>query len=1159
MDELLESDTQQSENKKQNKNKNSKNRKIPKKKINRGGKKKKESLLCMMSTNAAQLKGKLNSFKCELKRANAALFTVQETHYATKGKVQVENFEVFEAIRKKAKGGTMIGAHKALKPFLIQEYSNEFELLVVEIKIANKEIRIVSGYGPQENWPETERMPFFLALEEEIIKAQLAGKSIIIELDANSKLGPQMIPGDMHCQSENGKILAGIIERNGLVLGNSLDQCEGVVTRKRITKNNIEESAIDFVLISFDLKSAVESIKIDEEREHVLTKIMKTKNGVVKVESDHNTIISKFKLHWNKKAKENRIEMFNLKNKVCQEKFKEETTGTNNNKFLSSVFDGDEDINIVTEKFLKRLQKTISKCFRKVRVTEKTDQEKDELFLKWKDLKKNTDNTNKEELEKVENELADKYAEEYFEKIKEKTEGIDCEDGGLSSGSLWNFKKDIFPKCTDPPTAMKDPLSGNLLTTDEKIQEAAVNVYKKRLENRPIKDDLKHIKDAKEMLCDKLLKLAGSQKTPPWKLKDLEKVLKYLKKQKSRDPLGLANEIFRPEVAGDDLKLAVLKLMNRIKDDQKYPECLELCNISSIWKKKGSRNDFDCYRGIFRVTIFRSILDRLIYNDEYNNIDGNLTDCNVGARKKRNIRDNIFVINAIMNSVKKKNEEALDFQVYDIEKCFDALWLHEVINCLYEAGLRNDKLPLLFLENNNAQVAIKSNGGLSQRVSIKNIIMQGSVWGSICCVVLMDKLGKLAYSNPDLLYYYKGVVGTPPLQMVDDIMGIQKCSSKSLQLNTAINTFIELEKLTLSRNKSHNVHIGKQSKECPLLKVHENIMEQSSKETYLGDVIDKSGNVKPNIEGRKAKGYGIISNILAIVNEVPLGHWKIEAGLRLRQAMLVNGILFNSEAWHGISQKDIAPLEKVDEALLRGLLKAHSKIPIEALYLETGAIPIRFIVASRRIMYLQSILQKDKNEIVRKVFEAQKVDTSPGDYFELVTEDKINMGLELSDTELENMNKEKLKNIVKSKTRQAALKYLKTVQASHSKMSCLNYNSLELSPYMFSSESAQLLLALRTRTVKGIKKDFEGLYSDILCPLKCGKDDKLENVLTCPVLLSNHTSDNLSSSDIRHEDIFSSDIVKQKQATELYRQLLEVRTNLMNTQPVDRTGPVHRT
>ena len=36
--------------------------------------------------------------------------------------------------------------------------------------------------------------------------------------------------------------------------------------------------------------------------------------------------------------------------------------------------------------------------------------------------------------------------------------------------------------------------------------------------------------------------------------------------------------------------------------------------------------------------------------------------------------------------------------------------------------------------------------------------MQGSVWGSLCCVVLMDKLGKLMYNKPELLYYYKGVV-----------------------------------------------------------------------------------------------------------------------------------------------------------------------------------------------------------------------------------------------------------------------------------------------------------------------------------------------------------------------------------------------------------------
>ena len=74
-----------------------------------------------------------------------------------------------------AKGGTIIGAHKGLNPILIEEYSEDFELLVVEVKIRNKERRIISGYGPQETWPEAERMPFFVALEQEITKAEMDG------------------------------------------------------------------------------------------------------------------------------------------------------------------------------------------------------------------------------------------------------------------------------------------------------------------------------------------------------------------------------------------------------------------------------------------------------------------------------------------------------------------------------------------------------------------------------------------------------------------------------------------------------------------------------------------------------------------------------------------------------------------------------------------------------------------------------------------------------------------------------------------------------------------------------------------------------------------------------------------------------------------------
>ena len=80
----------------------------------------------------------------------------------------------------------MCAVDEALNPKLVEEYNDPYELLVVEI---DNDKRIITGYGPQENMAEDKRRPFFAILEEEVVEAAMAGKSVIIELDANSKLG----------------------------------------------------------------------------------------------------------------------------------------------------------------------------------------------------------------------------------------------------------------------------------------------------------------------------------------------------------------------------------------------------------------------------------------------------------------------------------------------------------------------------------------------------------------------------------------------------------------------------------------------------------------------------------------------------------------------------------------------------------------------------------------------------------------------------------------------------------------------------------------------------------------------------------------------------------------------------------------------------------
>ena len=458
-------------------------------------------------------------------------------------------------------------------------------------------------------------------------------------------------------------------------------------------------------------------------------------------------------------------------------------------------------------------------------------------------------------------------------------------------------------------------------------------------------------------------------------------------------------------------------MMNGIKREQKYPQCLEDCNVTFLWKRKGEKNDFGNQRGIFRVNIFRTILERLIYNDEYPSLEKRLTDSNVGARKFRNIRDNIFVINAIMNSVVKGNEEAVQVQVYDIEKCFDSLWVQEVINAVFEAGMVNDKLPLLFQANQNANIAVKCNGRLSRRISTLNIIMQGTVWGSLFCTILMDKLAKLIYSKSELQYFYKGVVGTPTLGMVDDILGITKCNNSSKPLNVVINTFVNLNKMKLNENKCHSIHIGKVSNghRCPELTVDGKNMKPVNSEKYLGEIIASGtrGN-DVNIEKRKSKGIGIVSEILALIDEIPLGKYKTQMGLLLREAWFMNGILYNSEVWHSVTKSQIECLEKIDQTLLRGILGGLcAKCPIEFLHLETGTTPIRYIIATRRMIYLKTILNRKPTELIRKIYETQIKNPNPGDYCELVNTDLKNIGVHMSTKQIEIMDTSDYKSMIK--------------------------------------------------------------------------------------------------------------------------------------------------
>ena len=193
---------------------------------------------------------------------------------------------------------------------------------------------------------------------------QNANCMTLIQMDGNAKLGKNIIKQDPHNITENGKLMKDLIESESLVLLNSSQLCMGAITRQRVTKNKEEKSIIDFILVCEKLADFFALMFIDEERSFPLTKYATTKGVKKIVESDHNLLYAKFTIEYkNTPWRQDRHEVFNLKNPECKAKFSEVTMDSSK---LRKCFNGTQTFQEKCNRFFKSLNDILHQCFRKI-------------------------------------------------------------------------------------------------------------------------------------------------------------------------------------------------------------------------------------------------------------------------------------------------------------------------------------------------------------------------------------------------------------------------------------------------------------------------------------------------------------------------------------------------------------------------------------------------------------------------------------------------------------------------------------------------------------------------------------------------------------------------------------------------------------------------
>ena len=1140
----------------------------------------------MIGVNAAGIKCKLDSLNDILKRLQPQVWSIQESKLKPNETLhgeETDKFQIFYLNRKNSMGGGIaVGIDKDIESTLVREGDDNIEAMVLQVVLGTIPVKLVVAYGPQENALKEKKESFWEFLEDEANKAEMEDHGLIIQMDGNLHAGPELIKEDPNPQNTNGKLFMEFLKRNPfLTVGNSLNICQGMITRQRQVQDRKETAILDFSILNEKMRQFLSRMIIDEEREFCLSNFAQYKKNKRVVETDHNLMISDFNISIPKR-KPTRVEMFNLRNKACQEMFTKETEECSQ---LVDCFEDELPLDVQSRNWLKLFNNILYKCFRKVRVVNnsKKNSGNEKLLHERIELKKEAKlSTVSEEMKskieerifQIENEIGNDVSRKYHEEIIDTLNKLGGDDQNLNGSGrkqLWKFLKKKYPKSSPSVPVGKKDKSGNIITNHEGLKQLYLETYVHRLRNRPIKPNYQGIKDLKDELFELRLELAKCDKSIPWTLEDLEFILKHLKDGKSRDPNGWCNEIFSNKVAGKQLKLSMLKLFNKIKQEYYIPEFIRHADVATIYKGKGEKCELENDRGIFLVTIFRSILMRLIYMDKYSIIDSCMSDSQVGGRKGKNVRNHIWILNGVITDVlSTKKKTPIDIQIFDYKQCFDSLWLNECLNDVYESGVTDDKLALLYDINTHVKVAVKTPVGITNRKSIYNVITQGDVFGPILCSNQVDTFGRECLEDGKYTYSYKGEVEIPPLGMVDDLICISQCGHKTTMMNAFINFKTNSKKLQFGAKKCKKLHVGHVHEEfkCQDLSVEkwtevevtndvtgeseikdiwdgEENIEETTEEKYLGDIISTDGKNIKNIKARISKGKGIVNKILMVLDGIPFGKHYFEVGIILRNSLLVSSMLFNCEAWYNLSSAELDLMETIDLQFLRQLMKAPKGTPKEILFLELGCKPFREIIRERRLGFLHYILNEDQKSMIHKFFQTQLKNRTKRDWVTTIFDDleKLNMK-ETSLETIRTMKKASFMNIVKQKIIERSFENLIKVKNTHSKVKNLEYNLLKIQKYLqpnsteIKREEAQLIFRLRCRMTEA-KVNLKGKYDNLECRA-CGLEEENQNhILDCKILNRREIQE-----DLKYDNLINGTVMEKLKLAKRFKENFEILENM---------------
>ena len=155
---------------------------------------------------------------------------------------------------------------------------------------------------------------------------------------------------------------------------------------------------------------------------------------------------------------------------------------------------------------------------------------------------------------------------------------------------------------------------------------------------------------------------------------------------------------------------------------------------------------------------------------------------------------------------------------------FDSMILNITISDIYDCGLQDDLLVLLYEANRNMKMSVSTCYGVTEPVVIPALGAQGDLLAPLLVAVQVDSLtrkleehdrARQEQGEHGLLFKYKGIIPLPSLGLMDDNLTVSEAGYKAEQINTFMKKNSAEKGLQLNSKKCKYLEIGKNKEMNP--------------------------------------------------------------------------------------------------------------------------------------------------------------------------------------------------------------------------------------------------------------------------------------------------------------------------------------------------------